>query len=261
MAHTKSGIFLPSLPERGPRPFGRRASLTMGIGAVLNADGSVHWQDEEWQINALHDAGEQEVLQVFFSEQAHKTKFLGLLNSAYTVLASTNVFTTSVAHGLVVGDTVTFGPITSGTAGITAGTVYFILTAPTTTSFTVSATSGGAVIDVTTDGSGGWMSEKLGTMTAVAETTTPTTNGYDRRSVLAGDWANDGLIPVVTGDYRFSAAEKTFGPATATLTCTHASLSTTLTGAGLLFLTLPLSAVTAIAPTQSFKYILRAQVS
>jgi hypothetical protein len=100
------------------------------------------------------------------------------------------------------------------------------------------------------------IAETDGTMAAVTETKTPATGGYDRQAVAAGDWTDDGLQG---GDYRFSAAEKTFGPiSTAAATATHAALTTTLTStAGLLLLTIALSATTTIAVNQSFKYTLR----
>lgn len=186
MSHNNSGIFIPPLPSpeviaEAMRQKERR-SLAMGMGVLLNHDGSVAWQDEQWNFNALHDAGEQDMLQVYLSEAAHKTKFLALLNDA------------SIA-------------------------------------------------------------ETDGTMSAVTESKTAGVDGYARQQVLNTDWTNDGLQ---SGDYRFSAAEKTFGPITGTAaTATHAALCTTSTGAGLLLLTLPLSATTTIAVNQSFKYILR----
>lgn len=185
MPHTKSGIYLPPLPQQMPwkgEGRARRMSLAMGIGAVIEPDGTVAWQDSDWMFNALHDAGEQSMLNVYLKEQANVAKYLGLLNDA-----------------------------------------------------TVAETDG--------------------TMTAVTEATTPGTQGYNRIQIANTDWTDDGLQG---GDYRFSAAEKTFGPVvTSTLTATHASLSTTSTGAGILLLTLALSATTNIAVNQSFKYILR----
>jgi hypothetical protein len=164
---------------------GRRKRLwhpTEGRGFLLSPGGDVLWCDPDWIPNALHDAGEQSMLNVFLKEQANVTKYLGLLNDA------------SVA-------------------------------------------------------------ETDGTMSAVTEMTTAGSNGYNRQQILSTDWTDDGLIG---GDYRFSAAEKTFGPITGSAqTATHASLSTTATGAGVLLVTLALSATTIIAVNQSFKYILR----
>lgn len=155
---------------------------TEGRGQLLSSEGEVLWE-EDWQPNALHDAGEQSMLNVYLKEQANVTKYLGLLNDA-----------------------------------------------------TVAETDG--------------------TMSAVTEVVaTPPAQGYARQQILSTDWTDDGLQG---GDYRFSAAEKTFGPVTGSaLTATHASLSTTATTAGVLLLTLALSATTTIAVGQSFKYTLR----
>lgn len=81
-----------------------------------------------------------------------------------TIVASTGVFTTSVAHSLVVGDRVVLGTIT-GTTGVTAGTTYYVKTAPTGTTFTLSATAGGPALTLTTDGSTASVSEVLGLVT------------------------------------------------------------------------------------------------
>lgn len=182
----KPDIFIPRMPtKRDIRAHSRKTGckvVSMGMGVLLNPDGSVEWQDTDWALNALHDAGEQDMLQVFLAEQAHKTKYLGLLND-------------------------------------------------------------------------GTVAETDGTMTAVTEMATPGNNGYNRQQILNTDWTNDGLVG---GDYRFSGVEKQFGPISgAGQTATHASLSSTSTTAGILFLTLALSATTSIAINQSFKYILR----
>ncbi len=65
-------------------------------------------------------------------------------------VSATDVITTSAAHGLAVGDRLIF-PTLSGGSGITAATTaYFVAAVPSTTTFTVSATLGGAVLDFTT---------------------------------------------------------------------------------------------------------------
>lgn len=69
-----------------------------------------------------------------------------------TIVASTGVITCSASHGLAVGDPVILGAITS-TTGVTAGVVYYVLTAPSSTTFTLSATPGGAPLSLTTNGS------------------------------------------------------------------------------------------------------------
>jgi hypothetical protein len=68
-----------------------------------------------------------------------------------TSVASTDLFTTSVAHGFVAGDAVVFGSLTGG-AGLTVGKRYYVIAAGlTTTVFAVSLTVGGGSFDHTTN--------------------------------------------------------------------------------------------------------------
>ena len=74
-----------------------------------------------------------------------------------TIVASTGVFTVTpptgqTGHGLSVGDAVVLGTITS-TTGVSADTTYYVRTVPSATTFTLSATNGGAALSLTTDGS------------------------------------------------------------------------------------------------------------
>jgi hypothetical protein len=71
---------------------------------------------------------------------------------AVIIAASTGVFTTPVAHGLAVGARVSLGTITT-TTGVVAGTPYFVLTTPSTTTFTLSTTPGGSALSLVGDGS------------------------------------------------------------------------------------------------------------
>ncbi len=64
-----------------------------------------------------------------------------------TAVVSTNVITTASAHGLVVGNAVSFSGGGSVT-GFTAGQVYYVLTAPSSTTLTISATPGGSVVNL-----------------------------------------------------------------------------------------------------------------
>jgi len=74
---------------------------------------------------------------------------------AATAVASTDVITTQAVHGFVANDTVEFEAAegTAIPAGLTAGTVYYVIsTGLTTTAFEVSATQGGAAVNITADG-------------------------------------------------------------------------------------------------------------
>lgn len=97
----------------------------------------------------------------------------------------------------------------------------------------------------------------MGTMT---ESNTPTANGYNRQVILTSDWSTPALTG---GDYKTTAAEMTFGPASgSSWTLTHAILVTALTGtSGLFLLFIALSASTTIAVGQSFKYTLALSAS
>lgn len=197
MTTTASGIRLPPVPERRPLPSGqarRRADLHLyrGIGAVIEPDGSVAWQDPDWMDNILADEGELDMLDVYLRAQTNPSKFLALLNGTTTPPAETS---------------------------------------------TMAYLAGAA-------GSG--------------ESQVPGANGYNRQQILTTDWT---APAIVGGDYQSSAAEKTFGAATAAWTITHTALVTAATGqtagSGRFLAYLALSASTTIAINQSFKYVLR----
>lgn len=70
---------------------------------------------------------------------------------AYTVVASTDVFTSS-AHGMANNDPIQFLTGQSPT-GLSAGTTYYVIAA-TTNTYQLSATVGGSAVNVTADGGG-----------------------------------------------------------------------------------------------------------
>lgn len=70
--------------------------------------------------------------------------------STVSGIATTDIVTTSAAHGLIVGDPVFFASLAGGGAGLTNGTRYYVESVPTTTTLKVSATPGGTAVDVTT---------------------------------------------------------------------------------------------------------------
>jgi len=78
----------------------------------------------------------------------------GVSTFTFTVVAATEVITTSADHGLTKDDTVTF--TTAGTIppGLAVDTTYYVLTTPLPTTLTVSLTKGGSVVDITDTGSG-----------------------------------------------------------------------------------------------------------
>jgi len=72
-----------------------------------------------------------------------------------TVVNATDVWTTGSAHGLEIGDRIQLsnsgGALPAGSA---ASTDYFVKSVPSTTTLTLSATDGGAILNVTGDGTG-----------------------------------------------------------------------------------------------------------
>lgn len=196
MSYTESGIYIPPLPQSRPLRDGRarrrETHLYMGLGAVIDPDGSVAWQEDDWTKNVLADEGENDMLAVYLTAATNPSKFLCLINGGTTPPSETS---------------------------------------------TMAYLGGGA---------------------GAQETQVPGANGYNRQQILTTDWTNDGLQG---GDFRYSAAEKTFGAATATWTITHSGLVTASTGqtagSGKFLAFIPLSATTTIASGQSFKYIMR----
>lgn len=101
---------------------------------------------------------------IFDASTAGNCLWTGWLStvSGLAVVRSADVTTNDVqtnAHGLVGDDRVVFETVEGLTipTGITAGTVYFVLTAGLTTdSFNISTTSGGAEVDITAVGSAIW---------------------------------------------------------------------------------------------------------
>lgn len=93
----------------------------------------------------------------------NEVTFLAATPKAVTAIAATDLFT-STAHGYTAGTPVRFSSLTGG-AGITPGTVYYVIASGLTTNdFKVSATVGGSTIDVTSN-------LTAGTVTARGETT------------------------------------------------------------------------------------------
>ena len=100
--------------------------------------------------------------------------------------AASNVLTTTLDHGLTVNDQILFQSDTSN--GLTAGTVYYVKTAPTNVTFTLSTTQGGATLDIT------------GTATSLVFATGPTNAsgtpyGYTISALYVGDGVTAGGNP------------------------------------------------------------------
>lgn len=63
--------------------------LVEGFGRVVNPDGSVAWEDDDWQPNAVADEGEASIINVYLRELTNPSKYLGLLADAGIVETDT----------------------------------------------------------------------------------------------------------------------------------------------------------------------------
>ena len=100
--------------------------------------------------------------------------------------AATDTITTAAAHGLKTGNRVR---VVAGTGalptGISAATDYWVRNTPTTTTLTLSATRGGALIDLTADGGTAHLLKSMGPLDEVTDTEANATTG-DWRKIVFG---------------------------------------------------------------------------
>lgn len=123
-----------------------------------------------------------------YSLASNAISFLTATEAAtYTVVGTTfqgeaddNTLTTAAPHGLRVGDRVRVAVGTTLPTGLAAATDYFVKTVVSTTMVTLSATYGGAAIDLTTDGTA---DNTLRLMTAPLDDLTDTD-----ANATTGDW-------------------------------------------------------------------------
>lgn len=96
-----------------------RYSLLMGKGAVMNADGSTHWEGD-WVENALTNSGEADMLNVYLKAAAQTTTFylgLTLVSTATTNRPSATTISTNLTQtALGGGATVTEQNVSNGYA-------------------------------------------------------------------------------------------------------------------------------------------------
>ena len=122
--------------------------IEFGVGETPEVNGTLSYMNDVGIINAA------EILRInnnFLQNEATawiKSQFGGTVT---TTTGSTDLFTTSGAHNLSVGDPVVFSGTVFG--GVTAGTTYWV-TSVTTTQFSISTELGGTTFDISTNGSG-----------------------------------------------------------------------------------------------------------
>lgn len=132
---------------------------------------------------------------------------IGVAAVACTVDAGTDVIT-KTTHGLSVGDRVIFPVNVPG--GVTALTPYYVQSVPSADTFKISATSGGAAVDISTNGTSVTYSKllaetaytadlKRGSVRFAAAQTVALTPYITASAVVAGDNANlKGITPLQT---------------------------------------------------------------
>lgn len=107
----------------------------------------------------------------------------------FTAAASTDLITTSAAHGLKVGQRVQITGLTGGT-GLTDDAYYFVIETASTTTLKVSATRGGTVVNITVDASAGTITAKenligfFGSRDAIAVKTGLPTDGLELAAAM-----------------------------------------------------------------------------
>ncbi len=127
-------------------------TMLNGTGSTAEVNGTITYNND----TGLFRTGE--ILRInkdFLANEATAYATVTYGGTVTSTTATTNVFTTSSAHNFRVGDPVTFsGSVISG-SGVSASVTYYVLTTPTTTSFTITELQDGIMpVNVTTDGTG-----------------------------------------------------------------------------------------------------------
>lgn len=73
------------------------------------------------------------------------------IGGSVTFTAATDTVTTSIPHGLAVGDRVEFGTLSASNNLVAGNSSYWVVEVPSSTSFKISTTRGGSVRDITAD--------------------------------------------------------------------------------------------------------------
>lgn len=144
------------------------------------------------------------------NELIHETALTGVgtPSTAITVTAqttSTNVFTTSAAHGLAVGQQIFVTSVSTLTA-LTASTSYYVTSVPSTTTFTLSTLAGSAVTVGTS------VTGATASATPYATLETSATPDYDI-TIVKNTIETQCPIPYLAGTYQIRGTVGTMGSA------------------------------------------------
>jgi hypothetical protein len=126
--------------------------LDKGVGETPSVHGTMDYN------NTLLDMNSVAILRAnktFLEHEATAWITQNYGGDVTTTTASSNLYTTSATHNLAIGDPVVFSGTVIGGSGILVGTTYYVLTVPSTTTFTLTATQGDTTpVDITSNGSG-----------------------------------------------------------------------------------------------------------
>jgi len=127
-------------------------TMIKGIGNTSEITGTITYKNDTGIFNA---AEALRLNKEFIASEATAWITYSFGGTVTSTTASTDVFTTSSAHNLLVGDPVVFsGSIITG-SGIITGTTYYVFATPTATSFSLTTTqNGSSIVNITADGSG-----------------------------------------------------------------------------------------------------------
>ena len=124
--------------------------LSNGIGSTSEVVGTMTYEND---IGIFNTAEILKLNKEFLAAEATAWITQSYGGTVTTTTASNSRFTTSSVHNLVVGDPVEFSGTVIVGSNVSVGTTYYVASIPTTTTFTISLTPGGATLPVS-NGSG-----------------------------------------------------------------------------------------------------------
>ena len=127
-------------------------TMINGIGNTSEVTGTITYKNDIGHYNAAESL---RLNKEFLASEATSWITASFGGTVTSTTASTNLFTTSAAHNLTVGDPVNFtGSVITG-SGVVQNTTYYVLTAPSATTFTLSMSQTIPItVDITADGTG-----------------------------------------------------------------------------------------------------------
>jgi hypothetical protein len=127
-------------------------TMINGIGSTAEVTGTITYKNDIGLYNAAESL---RLNKEFLASEATSWISASFGGTITSTTATTNLFTTSAAHNLLVGDPVNFtGTIITG-SGVVQNVTYYVLTAPSATTLTVSSSQTiPLAVDITANGSG-----------------------------------------------------------------------------------------------------------